>query len=104
MKPIIDQDTLNRVCQARASAAGDLAETRDTDWHLRVTRDRSDLRLPKGTEIVARPGAVPEPGELAVVKVVRDHVLRRAPVGDGPGDGVVVGVVVGVVREVPGDA
>lgn len=103
-KPIFDQDTLARINAARAASDGDLAEARDDDQVVRLKRDRLDLKLPKGKEIVARYGAVPKPGELAVVKIGRDHVLRRAPVADGPGDGVVVGVVVGIVVEVPADA
>lgn len=93
MKPIFDQGSLEAIRAAQAADPSALAETRGDDWHLKVKLDRSDIGIPAGTELVVRPQSTAEAGEMVVVKVGEDHVLRRYPVTE-PVTGIVVGVVV----------
>lgn len=93
MKPVFDQASLEEIRAAQAADPSALAETRDGDWVLKVKRDRMDIGVPAGTELVVRPQATAEAGEMVVVKIGADHVLRRYP-DDVPLTGVVVGVVV----------
>lgn len=89
-KPIFTQDSLTKIAAARAAANNDVVPTGD-EYLLRVTRDRADIGIPLGMQLVARPAK--ETGEWSVAVVVLDgeHVLRRTPVTEGT----VVGVIVG---------
>ena len=96
-KPIFDQAGLEQIRAAQNPS--ELVDTRGTDWVLDVKRDRSDIGIPKGTRLLARPQTTAQPGELVVVKVGAEHVLRRYPTDEGP----VTGVVLVVFVEVPDD-
>jgi len=95
-EPIFTQKSLHNIGVAKQLTPDRDDFTRDTDWLIRVTRDRTDIGIPLGTQIVVRPGQATGDAVLVVVRAGGEHVLRRVPTSDQ-----VVGVVVGVVVDAP---
>lgn len=96
-KPIFDQASLHKIGRARLTANSDLEFTpTGSEWVLHVTRDRSDIGIPKGTRLLAEPATEAGDAVLLVVYLPGEYVLRRPPVSEGK----VVGRVLGVVVEV----
>lgn len=92
--PMFDQGSLAKIRSAQNPS--EVVDVRDTDWLLKVVRDRSDIGVAVGTRIVVRRQNAAQAGELVVAVVGGEHVLRRVPVTDGPIAGLVVGLVVEV--------
>lgn len=95
--PIFDQASLHKIAAARLAANSDISfDPAGDEWVLEVTRDRTDIGIPKGTRLLAERASEVGDAKLAVVYLPGEHVLRRPPVTEGKVVGVVVGLVLGV--------